>query len=304
METVCQACGYQRKPTDQTPDWQCPSCGKAYAKVAHDSPGSVLRYAPAYPREPANALVKAVPYKESPDGLTVIICMGGACLIAIAGMFLITESSAFKWPLTIVMLLMPWIAVVLAYARRDALLEDLGSYASFILGLSLCFLMFGVVRVAVNVSLAFDAETLWLRGAPVAFVFGLVCAAVAMRLSKQKEQKCPIVVWPLLVATAYAYGGTPVVLANRWFDHSSPTVHETTVTGKYVSQGIRNGGHYVVMLAPWATVANSNFIIVSRDDYHAMVPGQTVVCMGAHPGAIGAIWGGRVPCDLQSAGVR
>jgi hypothetical protein len=304
METVCQACGYQRKPIEQAPDWQCPSCGKAYAKVSHDSPGSVLRYAPAYPHEPANPLIKAVPYEESPDGLTIIICFGGACLIAIAAMFLINDSNAFKWPMAIVMLLVPWIAVALAYARRDALLEELGSYASFILCFSLCFLMFGVVRVAVNISLAFETETLWLRGAPVAFVFGLACAAVAARLNKQKEQKYPIAVWPVLIATAYAYGGVPVTLANRWFDHSSPTVHETTVTGKYVSQGLRSGGHYVVMLAPWAPIVNSNFLIVSRDDYHAMVPGQTVVCMGAHPGAIGVVWGERVPCSSQSAGVR
>lgn len=30
---VCPKCGYVRKPTDTAPDWQCPSCGVAYAKV-------------------------------------------------------------------------------------------------------------------------------------------------------------------------------------------------------------------------------------------------------------------------------
>jgi hypothetical protein len=44
METVCQACGYQRKPTDQAPDWQCPSCGKAYAKTSHESPSPLVIY--------------------------------------------------------------------------------------------------------------------------------------------------------------------------------------------------------------------------------------------------------------------
>lgn len=38
METVCQACGYQRKSADQAPDWECPACGKAYSKTAHGSP--------------------------------------------------------------------------------------------------------------------------------------------------------------------------------------------------------------------------------------------------------------------------
>lgn len=37
METICQACGYQRRPTDQAPDWQCPTCGKAYVKTSHES---------------------------------------------------------------------------------------------------------------------------------------------------------------------------------------------------------------------------------------------------------------------------
>ncbi|WP_329743283.1 hypothetical protein [Dyella sp. A6] len=41
METVCQACGYQRKSTDQTPEWECPACGKAYLKTSHGSPRSL-----------------------------------------------------------------------------------------------------------------------------------------------------------------------------------------------------------------------------------------------------------------------
>ena len=44
METVCQACGYQRRPTDQAPDWQCPSCGRAYAKTSQESPSPLVIY--------------------------------------------------------------------------------------------------------------------------------------------------------------------------------------------------------------------------------------------------------------------
>jgi len=29
----CPKCGYERQPTDDAPDWQCPSCKVAYAKV-------------------------------------------------------------------------------------------------------------------------------------------------------------------------------------------------------------------------------------------------------------------------------
>jgi glutaredoxin len=32
--TTCPRCQYARKPQDDNPDWQCPSCGVCYAKVA------------------------------------------------------------------------------------------------------------------------------------------------------------------------------------------------------------------------------------------------------------------------------
>jgi hypothetical protein len=30
----CPKCGYERRPTDSAPEWQCPSCQVAYAKAA------------------------------------------------------------------------------------------------------------------------------------------------------------------------------------------------------------------------------------------------------------------------------
>jgi hypothetical protein len=31
--TVCPKCGYERRPEDAAPDWECPRCGAAYAKA-------------------------------------------------------------------------------------------------------------------------------------------------------------------------------------------------------------------------------------------------------------------------------
>ena len=31
---LCPACNYIRRPEDSAPEWQCPACGKAYAKAA------------------------------------------------------------------------------------------------------------------------------------------------------------------------------------------------------------------------------------------------------------------------------
>jgi len=47
----CPKCGYRRKASDRAPDWQCPSCGVAYAKVVN-APNPPTRYAaaPAAPK--------------------------------------------------------------------------------------------------------------------------------------------------------------------------------------------------------------------------------------------------------------
>jgi glutaredoxin len=37
MSTTCPKCRYVRLPSDRAPDWQCPSCGVAYAKASESS---------------------------------------------------------------------------------------------------------------------------------------------------------------------------------------------------------------------------------------------------------------------------
>jgi predicted RNA-binding Zn-ribbon protein involved in translation (DUF1610 family) len=304
METVCQACGYQRKPTDQVPDWQCPSCGRAYAKTSHDSHESLLRYAQNYSSESGSSLVRAVAYKESPDGFTVFICLSSCVLVALLGLFFINESSRYQWPLMALMLVVPWIALMVAYAHRNSLLEELGAYSSFILCVGLCFLTTGVAGVAAINSLAFDAEKAWLRGTPLAVPFGLACAVVARRLDKDKVQQLPLLVWPLLIVVAYLYGGAVVAMGNRWLDHSSPTVYQTTVIDKHVTRGVRSGTHYYVQLEPWGPPEDRYVIEVDRSEYKVLQRGRSVVCMTAHPGAGGIAWGQQVPCVEQTSAER
>ena len=67
METVCPACGYQRKSTDQAPDWQCPSCGKAYVKTSHESPSPLVIYADNPSLEPDNRLHGGPSYQKEPN---------------------------------------------------------------------------------------------------------------------------------------------------------------------------------------------------------------------------------------------
>ncbi|UCV15677.1 glutaredoxin family protein [Quatrionicoccus australiensis] len=45
MLPICPHCGHARTANAEVPDWQCPACGKAYAKVdAHLSPAERRQY--------------------------------------------------------------------------------------------------------------------------------------------------------------------------------------------------------------------------------------------------------------------
>jgi len=87
VETICQACGYQRKPTDQAPDWECPSCGKAYIKTSHESPEALSGYAPRYR---SDARTNNAPGRWS----LISLILGIACVPFVLGwLWLIIETT-------------------------------------------------------------------------------------------------------------------------------------------------------------------------------------------------------------------
>ena len=49
MTRICPKCNYVRQPTDQAPEWQCPSCQVAYSKAAGAPPASVSSRSAAAP---------------------------------------------------------------------------------------------------------------------------------------------------------------------------------------------------------------------------------------------------------------
>lgn len=70
MDTICHACGYQRKPTDQAPDWEYPSCGRAYVKTSQDSSTSHEMFASSVRLDQSEAPVshqKASQYSQTND---------------------------------------------------------------------------------------------------------------------------------------------------------------------------------------------------------------------------------------------
>lgn len=44
MTKICPKCSYARKASDDCPDWQCPTCGVAYHKVAANGDADLARY--------------------------------------------------------------------------------------------------------------------------------------------------------------------------------------------------------------------------------------------------------------------
>ncbi len=63
----CPKCGYERRPTDTAPDWQCPACQVAYVKAARATAAQAPPAAPSAPAAPASPAAPA-PAGE-PDAL-------------------------------------------------------------------------------------------------------------------------------------------------------------------------------------------------------------------------------------------
>jgi hypothetical protein len=57
--TRCGKCGYIRQPTDTAPDWQCPSCGVAYAKAGRGATRGDIERARRQRIEQADRMLRA-----------------------------------------------------------------------------------------------------------------------------------------------------------------------------------------------------------------------------------------------------
>lgn len=98
MEPICQACGYQRKPTDQAPDWECPACGKAYVKTSHPSPNPLVIYADKPAAEQGNRPHGDPSYRPNPKKTpsdTYVILFGTLLgLFPVIGIPILTDPSS------------------------------------------------------------------------------------------------------------------------------------------------------------------------------------------------------------------
>lgn len=73
MEKTCPKCNYTRKPTDYTPDYECPSCGVIYSKFVPDDAARKATAAPS--RAPVSADQNAKTPITFGQGVAIILLL-------------------------------------------------------------------------------------------------------------------------------------------------------------------------------------------------------------------------------------
>jgi TPR repeat protein len=75
--TTCPKCGYERKPQESVPDWQCPRCGIAYAKAAGSSTPPAAERSARRTHEPEPLYAEpGLNFKPILVGLVILACAG------------------------------------------------------------------------------------------------------------------------------------------------------------------------------------------------------------------------------------
>lgn len=98
----------------------------------------------------------------------------------------------------------------------------------------------------------------------------------------------------LFFAGIYSYA--LVVLTDTLPDHSQATPYRASVIGKHISSG--RSTSYILHLAPWGPLQNSNSLSVGSDVYRATQVGDEV-CLDLYRGTLHAPWYKDVPCNLE-----
>ena len=72
----CPKCGYERRPTDKAPEWQCPACQVAYIKAAQ-----AQNVAPEPPAQRTTARARIEPVEGDSDELELLLSRGQKIVI-------------------------------------------------------------------------------------------------------------------------------------------------------------------------------------------------------------------------------
>lgn len=182
--------------------------------------------------------------------------------------------------------LLPWVAVVLVWARPGLFQFDgrKGDVRPNLAGLLIMPPLVLAMRALWDVTLV-DLRQLLLWG----FVLGLpLCVAVlaapkAATKTTAKPWALPLLMLPFMMA----YGCGLLALTDAMWDSAKPEVFQTAITGKDVSRG--KSTTYYVHLAPWSKTIDEDRIAVPRAYFEAVDTGD-IVCVRLHPGKFGLRW--------------
>jgi hypothetical protein len=96
-------------------------------------------------------------------------------------------------------------------------------------------------------------------------------------------------IW-ILSIVAFILGGIgSEITLNGWLDKGKPMVHEVSVINKYTSQS-KNSKTYHVVVESWRKENYSEKLIVNRDFYDDLEPGQSKMIITTKPGKFGFEW--------------
>ncbi len=181
---------------------------------------------------------------------------------------------------------LPWIAVMLAWARPNLFQLDgkQGDVRPNVAALLITPPLLLAMRALLDVDVI-DMKQLFLCG----FMAGLpLCLAVifapkAPSSTHKKPWVLPLVMLPFLTA----YGVGLVALVDTMWDDAPVQVFQTSITGKHVSHGKTTTYH--LYLAPWSDTIDEDSVTVPRAYFEAVNKGDAV-CVRLHPGKFGLRW--------------
>lgn len=96
-----------------------------------------------------------------------------------------------------------------------------------------------------------------------------------------------------MLITGGAYSVGLVNAMNTLLDRSEPQVYQTLIWDMHMSRG-NKGMKYYLLVAPWGPIAYSDELDVPKRTYDAYNVGDPV-CLGLHPGFLGAPWYSLMP---------
>jgi hypothetical protein len=314
---ACPKCGYVRKPSDTAPEWQCPNCQIAYAKVGiaphghpanakpgagsgpsvkpDPSPASLSEPDPqAYP-EDEDAVEATELQRKIAAGIEIALVIGALGLVALQG-FLARRTYAF------ILLALPWVAIALVaffeqrftYRYKD---RHEGAMARSSVAMLLLVPAFALLTLADRYYWVNDDSA----ALGYALTLGLAMMAIAVATSVGLRWRWWLIGGMLVKTSLYAYGA--VLAVNVLFDHRTPDWDVLVVDSKNSRYVSKQGEQYYLYAHYLRKPQHTTSVHVS-EGWYGQKKGGDYVCIFRHPGFLHMPWNWVSECPPTSSAER